>query len=1020
MKTQRSLTVALTLAGASLAAFVPGQVAAQDIQEAVPLAFQAMKEEKWERAQGILAKIIETYEPRAKQIYGGKFGVLFYNKGRCELKIAGKLKRAGGEANLTKATTYYEMAKESFGKSYDYPTDANGQNIYHKKSILYKGQAAQALEQYKEAIKLYKKFLAEREETDNYNPGTFTISMAICHFKLEKPDIKNGISHFETALKNKERWQTPDAAIVTAFQALTKAVIITKNEQALVDFMNQNRAAITLKPYQMVEFIPFFQKLATEALEAEMPYAAFNLFALIPGTKEALDDVSLIRSKLAAYNRPGIKDGFDIIYKDRLKDLATKLRSRDRSGDPPEVLALTALAYTHEQEGYVRGAFGAYEQLELYFKKSRKREDNLYNLVRTSSEIGEVMITEKYGQVFLKNFPTSKYVESVRSMMLSSLFANGEFEKCEEVAGQMIGGLEKGSKQHDICLHVLGGSKFYLGKFVEAHPLLVEHRELYKDSDFKIAARYFEASNLSRLQEWAKAAVKLDSFLKDYPDIGENNFLPFALYDRANVHFSESQYEEALVHLNRVESEFPGTNIEDMAYNLKGNILQSLEQRDAAKEYYEKALRLAETRDNDMVASEALYYLVGLLGAEKIGKQDNPNVQDALPYYDKFWSKYQDSPYKAQVAVAGMYALIAADRADEALSNLQGVISEMAMNESAAGLEEAIGSYTNFYLDAKKRAGVNRATASDELKDHFYKFPDINANNMRALAMLRIAIIGVYEESLKEAIKDKDDARISRNSAHIKTLFKELKSDFPIERLSNFVLVRVGDYLRVKSTAARQALPYYEERLKRPQVNGRTRAQFGIADIYGQSSNSEEQLAAIKTLRELIETNKDSKKICEEAQYRIVEVYNVRGDWTNLIKEAGVYNKSYRKNGSRVTYILAKAYDSNDDYQDAIRTYMNVYGGNTSNWELSVPAISRATELMWDHGESVDGQSKQQVAYNISARYIKNSKAAFDKFRLEMSDEVRDSWLELEKRVQTWERGKRVKTLQQLEEELKG
>ena len=98
----------------------------------------------------------------------------------------------------------------------------------------------------------------------------------------------------------------------------------------------------------------------------------------------------------------------------------------------------------------------AYEQLELYFNKCKKREEYLYNLVRSSAIIGKVLVTEKYGSLFLKTFPNSKYVESVRSMMLTSLFMEGEYEKCIEVATIMLPKLPKPSKQHDICLHVLG------------------------------------------------------------------------------------------------------------------------------------------------------------------------------------------------------------------------------------------------------------------------------------------------------------------------------------------------------------------------------------------------------------------------------------------------------------------------------------------------------------------------------------------------------------------------------------
>ncbi len=81
--------------------------------------------------------------------------------------------------------------------------------------------------------------------------------------------------------------RTSDVGIVAAFLALSQAVIEEKNEKAMVDFLNKNRADITLEPYQMYEFTPVFMKLASNALDADMYIAAFSLYALIPGTDDA-------------------------------------------------------------------------------------------------------------------------------------------------------------------------------------------------------------------------------------------------------------------------------------------------------------------------------------------------------------------------------------------------------------------------------------------------------------------------------------------------------------------------------------------------------------------------------------------------------------------------------------------------------------------------------------------------------------------------------------------------------------
>ena len=274
------------------------------------------------------------------------------------------------------------------------------------------------------AIRMFKKFLAERDKTrDEFQPGSFFINMAICHLKLNK--IDEGVEHFETALKNKVQYRTPEAGIVAAFQALVDAVIEKRDEKSLLAFVNNNRSDIVIEPYDMPAYSTLFLALAGKAYKADMEACAFVLYQLIPSTQVMLQDVESRLRSLG--DRPGIVDGTRVIRRSALKDSQQMLEQRINSGDPNEVVQLAATAFIHESHGNVRGAYAAYTQLELFHSKSKKREDHLYNLVRTASVVGEVMATEQYGSLFLKTFPDSKHVPAVRRLMLTSLFYGCEY-----------------------------------------------------------------------------------------------------------------------------------------------------------------------------------------------------------------------------------------------------------------------------------------------------------------------------------------------------------------------------------------------------------------------------------------------------------------------------------------------------------------------------------------------------------------------------------------------------------------
>jgi len=1016
MNKKKSITAAAMIAGASIVGMFPASVHAQDINIDMPAAIAAMKSGKWEEAQALLQRVTDTYGERAKSLYGGKFGAIYYDKGRMEMKIAAKLKSAGGDDNLAKAEQFYVKAKESFTNCRKFPTDEIGVNKYYFLCLLYWGQAEQQLGEYKEAIAHYLKFVKDRdpkkEGKDKYNIGMYNINMAICHFKQEKPLLAEGLVFYENALENKDKYKLPDAAIVSAFKDFAGASIKDNKEQMLVDFVNKNRAAITLDPYKMYQFTPFFRKYASEAFSKNMVKGAFALYALMPGTMETLDDLTVRKASLVGYKFPYVSDNFinpnDKMQVNQVRNDYDHVKSAAKSGDPHELIALRSLAFTHESEGYVRGAYSAYEMLELYHNKSKDREDNLFNLVRTSSLVGEVLNTEKYGRRFLNKYPDSKYKDQVRSMMLISLFYSGEYEVALKVSEELLPDLPENTKQHDLCLHVYSGSLYYMARFFDAHPFIVKHVKMYPKSEYKKASQYFEGSNLSRMQNWSLAAPKLDKFLADYPDPGTNMYLPFALFDRGNTHFAEEEYEQAVEKLDRIEKEFPGSAVEDMAMNLRGDVYRALGEKEKSKASYLKGYTIAKQKDNVIVSGESLYKLVALLGQEKENKEPNPNIKDAIPYYDEFWKDYQDSPYKTQVAVSGVPPLMAAGRGEESLLNVQGVIAEMAKQKEAPGMEGAINTYGKYYLLSGK--------SPEELRTHFQDFPGIDAGDKRAQALLRIAVIGVYEDLETQALKDKNEDLARKHASTIKVLFRDMEATFKLDDLSDFILIRLGDFIS-KTKSEREALKYYDKIIERKRVQFRVQAQFGRAGILAKSRKADEQAAA-KAVLEEVKNGKDADaKTKDSASYQLVELYARQKNWDAVIKEAREYTKNgYKKNKKNVSYNLAVAFDNAGNKKEAMQAYNGIYNRYKSEWAISVPSLTRAAELTREIGKpDAKGKQPKQIAYEMAARFVRGSAKAYKKYVTEMSPEEIEAYGKIKKLVEGWEADGDIRTLKQID-----
>lgn len=973
-------------------------VAQDDVASLANNALAAMREGKWEEALQMNSEAVNRFgkDPaHANKVYGARFGSIWYRKGLCELK----LKR-------------WDEAARSFEACYrDYPNkaQAGGGNRFEKMALLKWGEALMGAEQWEGAIEKFKKFLEERDKNrDRFAQGPFYIGMAICHYHLG--NIPEGNENLEIALKNKERFPTPDNLIASGVQALVVAGVEKEDEQGIVDFITRNRSDILSDPEEMIRHAGVYLRAGALTVNARMVRAGLAIYQLVPSVEEA---ISGVRARLGALGPlRGLKDGSRTISKERLLGDLKVLQGQRAGKDSSDAGRLKGVAALHEIAGNERGAYAAYKLLEDFYPASSAREDNLFNLVRLGASVAPGSETNRYAEEFLKAFPESKHQALVQRLQLSALFANGEYETCIGVATGMLPELKEGTDEHDMALHVLGGSLFYTGQYDLAKPQLDEHFEKYEKSRFRMPTMYFRASNVSRLQFWQEAGRLLDEFLSAYPEAKENPYLPFALYDRANCHYALEENDPALEKIARIVAEFPTSNVIDQAYNLRGNVEQSLGNRDKAREAYEKALAIAEERGNRGVAAESVYSLVALLGDKKSAGEDTKVLEDAVRYAEKYWKEYSDvAPfYETRVAVAEVDAFEAAGRGEEALNRLRDVISDLAKDPEASGLEEVINSYTEFFL---------RSHTPEELKEHYYAFPGIRSTDRAARALLRVAVIGVFEKVGNDA---EDEDRKRKAEAMIKVLFQELKNDFALKDLTNFILVKVGDYLRENTSTPREALPYYDEVLGRSDLSNRFAALLGRADVYGRSSSAGDIDKAIEDFRRVYADSQE-KGEREFSLFRIIELLMAKQDYAAVEKEAAIYldreKTGFSKYSPKVGLILARAYQDQKKVNDALAMYSKVWAAHMGNISISAPAMLEWMKLSWERNlpaEQAGGVSDRQGAYNGGAKYVDLTGRLRDK----MTPDDLELWQEVEKLTKTYEADAAVKSQEDLKKEQEG
>lgn len=971
---------------------------AQEIATLVESSLKAMEEGKWEQALAFNAKAIELHGPTPKEAldqHGPQFAGIHFRKGICEL-------------NLKK----FDDAMKSFETAHkDFPNtpEADG-NKFIVTSLLKWGEAAMGAEKYDVAIEQWLKFIAQRTPKDKFPQGLFHVNLAICYYKTDQ--IPKGNEHLEIAIKNKATFGTPNAAIVSAFQVLVDVSLKAESEQAFLDFVNKNKGVLSIEPFEMQRFSKIFMKLAGDAVAAEKVKTALVLYQFIPPTQVAIDDLT-VKIKLLG-KIPALGDGSAKLNRAQMEADLAVLKAELIGNKSLEMIKLAAIAYIYEAQGYVSGAYAAYYQLETLYSRAEKREDNLYNLIRTASLLSKIDQIQNYSDIFLKTFPESKHKSAIMKLMLSTLFFKGEYDACIEIASDLISKekLAKPSREHDLALFVLGGSYFYTGKYDIAAPHLANHVTSYPESTYAMQSNYFQASNAFRLQLWKEAAKLLDAFLEKYKADPDQSFIPLALLDRANTHYSENEMEATLEKIERLLKEFPDSESANQSLNLKGNVLEGQGKVAEAIETYQLSLGKAEANGIDPIAGEAVYYLTALLSSDKSDEDPATRFPKAVAYADKYWEKYaEDSPYRAQTAVAQMPPMDAVGRGEEALKRLQGIISEMAKTQESFGLEEAINSYTEFYL--KKHS-------PEEIKEHYFNFPGVGIEDKVARALLKIAVVGVYESLL---LKAKDEGEKRDISANIQVLFQNIKQEFAVKELSNFILVKLGDFLR-KTAAPTEALPFFNEALERPDKSYRFNALLGRADVYGKSQQADQLLKSLEDF-ELVLAESDDKVQREFSLYRIVQVLMEKGDFEAAAKRANEYlNREaeagpahgFKKYSAEIGFILAESFEKRNLDNDAILMYMKVWSSHMGNVKISAPAMLRWMELSYKRNNTSNDPkvaADRQGAYQGGYAYIEQT----GRFKDKLTKEERELWNKVEKLVEKYVADPSVKSMEQIKKE---
>ncbi len=872
-----------------------------------------MKKGQWKQAHQMFERIIAEWGNDAFYKEFPPFGTVYYNRGFCEMKLK----------MYAEAAKSFEICYRDFPDQVEEDGKQGGHNVYRKTAVFQWAAAEQYQENFEEAIKLYQKFreLNPEPRKDSFNPGALDLNQGICYARMD--DRLNAEKYVSQAIANAKRYRLAIASLWPGFLAVLDS--FTRSESSgdidkAVAFIDKNAPALLGDVLPHAYFSSRVLKLAQEAVVGGHTGYAWRLYGMIPKTADVIR-----AGKIAD---PSTMTPLE-------KHAYETWQSNEAKGEPLEVATYFGLAKMYEGEGSTRAEFAIYDYMGTHFDKTQYRPQILYLATKKASDIGQMIDAQQHGLAFLKEFPEHELRPDVAALLLSSMFFNGEYERCVEIAGDLRESLAVGSEARDLPDFVYSGSLYYLGRYQEAQPELDQHVEKYPESPYIENSSYYQASNNIKLYEWQRASELLDAWLEKY-EPESSPLLDVAYLDRATCYFALSSPQnngnsKALEYATKVVDGFPQSNVLDRAHSLIGDIRQNDGNLAQAEESYLKALEIALEEDHLITAASAQMQLV----AVSVGQEKHA---EAIKHYDTFFEKYPDSFYAPNAAVSALPAFeeAAPERLNEALDRIKDLIVTLGENRDADGVERTLNAYSNFLLKMKDKKPQDVIQILDD-------FPN-KLGDRTLQAWLLITKIGIIEEYMP---KD------NRMLAKARVYYQHLETDFEKEELSDFILYRLG--AKIAETSPFKAAPWFEAVSKSEDPEMAMRAQLQLARIQAGSSQKAEQDKAISNLVRIRKNLADNPELVGMATLALARLYHDRSAWSDANKEWKAYmeNKSYRKDRTESQFKLGESYEKLGKSDEALLSYRQVIILSAANLDFSAEAVIRIAKLVWARGDQV-------------------------------------------------------------------
>ncbi|MDF1657796.1 MAG: tetratricopeptide repeat protein [Verrucomicrobiales bacterium] len=878
-------------------------------------------------------------------------------------------------------------------------TPINSKNARKSLATFQLGFCEAQLGNHEEALKLYDEYVASSppaaEQEQIYS--TFQLRYGATLMKLGRSD--EGIASIQELFNRKEEKGIPTQFLVQGLLELGLSwveqaeasggdgVVIEKVSDSAHAFLDQNELMLSLSPLDKYRF-GFYDRLRVLGFEASkvgLYPLAIRLFAMVPTLEDVKSDINLALGRLP----------FGAGIPSQYQQLLERIEKMEQAEFHPDAETLRLVATCYDRMGNSRAARVVYWHLASQFPDAPQnaRGEILHEASRLSSILGDYSGARYFGEAFNREIPEENPLRNnVSSFMLQSLFAAKDYDQVKSIAERVRERYDAGAAERELADSYYALALFTTQKHEEAAEPMNEYITAYPEGQTREMVMYFRGTNSLVLGKMREAAEYVEEFIKAYPE--SEAYLDKALADLAVARFNLEDYPAAIKASDQLEAVRPDSvtlgrtlNIEGDSHLIQAGSMKSKEQEEQRKEWETAALEsYLAAFDSAKVAvvtepDRADYHKnIAAEGLWKSADQyyTNGEIDKGIAQYDAFFPDYEGTRWEPQISVFSLEHLEAADRGEEALTQVEKMIlllgGKPPEEQDLTLLRQAIGSYSQASVRIR---GVEKTLAT--LED----FPGIDPSNQALLTWLKIQQVIVLQGSRKEM--EKDSPKYAAVEGEIAKVFDDLKK-FEIRQLSEFALQQIGLYFSGTDNPF-LGVPYFDELLNRtnPEADpfkGAAEMELGIIEMRAADPGTVQ--SARERFRRVIDKYKDAALV-PEAYLNLAKLHINNKEWRDALAALDVINKNKnyfkgeRAKRAEAGFLLGTVLDEMDEPAEANQAYVAIVGAYgafpdwvTQAWERYIPNSVADFEKMptTNEIEIAAKRARQLALYKLTRKYL--------------------------------------------------